>query len=284
MLILETSLDVAGVVDPTPASDLAAAGLALSRGDLWSAGLNLLCTVPYAGDAVGKPIKASRTAVQVKRLHDKVSGLVKKMAQNPALEVTAEAAKSKARPPGAGSPSARPSVALTDKGTSQLGRGLPLPPGATDFRGWRGKRVIDSGAGGGSFVRELRSQGVDAYGFDIVSDSFKKAGVKRNDHFVQASADRIPMGPGTFDAATSNWSVFYYFERGVGDRKTATYLAELSRVVKPGGEIRLFGVDPRAVDVIRRFGKVTVEEVAPATHGSIPFVRLRVRGGSGYRN
>jgi len=85
-----------------------------------------------------------------------------------------------------------------------------------------------------------RTKGIDAYGFDIVSETFKKAGVKPNDHFVQASADRIPMADGTFDAATSNWSVFYYFER--------------------------------------RFGRVSIEEVAPESRGTISFVRLRVRG------
>ena len=271
MLMLETSLDVAGMVDPSPVSDLAAAGLALSRGDLWGAGLNLLSVIPYAGDAVGKPIKASRSAMQLRRLHDKVDALMKQMAKNPGLEVTHAA-------PTPSAVRSQASVARTDKGSSDLGRGLSLPRGATDFGSWRGKRVIDSGAGGGSFVRELRAQGVDAYGFDIVSETFKKAGVKPNDHFVQASADRIPMADGTFDAATSNWSVFYYFERGAGERKTTAYLAELSRVVKPGGEIRLFGVDPRATDVIRRFGRVSIEEVAPESRGTIPFVRLRVRG------
>ena len=57
LLAAETALDVAGIFDPTPASDTAAAGLALNRGDYIGAGLNLLSWIPYVGDAVAKPIK-----------------------------------------------------------------------------------------------------------------------------------------------------------------------------------------------------------------------------------
>ncbi|MBL8941811.1 MAG: class I SAM-dependent methyltransferase [Myxococcales bacterium] len=260
-LIAEAALDVAGVFDPTPASDLAAAALALHRGDLWGAGLSMLGVVPYVGDAIGKTGKGARLAQRMAAVRHEVETLVEQMAKNPAAKATSHG------PSG---------FALTDGGVRRLSRDLPLPTWATEFGAWKNKRVLDAGAGGGTFVRELRDSGVDAYGIDLVADTFKKAGIKHNDHFVQASVDRIPMADRAFDAACSNWSVFYYFDRIEGEVRTAKFLAEMVRVVKAGGEIRLFGVDPRAAAVIARSGMVRVERTAAEVSGVVPVMLLRV--------
>lgn len=48
--LLDVGLSVAGIFDPTPISDGAGAGLALSRGDFWGAGINVVGMIPYLGD------------------------------------------------------------------------------------------------------------------------------------------------------------------------------------------------------------------------------------------
>lgn len=260
-LAAEAALDVAGIFDPTPTSDVLSAGLALRRGDLWGAGLSLLGVVPYIGDAVGKSAKGARLAHRMTEVRREIETLVEQMSGNPVIKAVSE----------------RPSVALTDKGIGGLARDLRVPSWATEFGAWKNKRVLDAGAGGGSFVRELRASGVDAYGIDVVAETFKKAGVKHNDHFVQADIGHIPMADRTFDAACSNWSVFYYFDRFDGEARTARFLGELARVVKQGGELRLFGVDPRAAAVIARSGLVRVERQVAEVSGVIPVMLLRVR-------
>jgi hypothetical protein len=53
---LITALDIVGVVDPTPASDLLSAKLSADNGDYWGAGASILgATLPYAGDLAKGP-------------------------------------------------------------------------------------------------------------------------------------------------------------------------------------------------------------------------------------
>lgn len=47
-------------------------------------------------------------------------------------------------------------------------------------------------------------------------------------------------------------------------------------MVKAGGEIRLFGVDPRAAEIIARSGMVRVERAAAEVSGVVPVMLLRV--------
>ena len=69
--------DAAGLVDPTPASDLVGAGLSLRKGDLWGAALSTVSMVPYLGDAVAKPVKAVRATKAIVGLEKKVAALTK---------------------------------------------------------------------------------------------------------------------------------------------------------------------------------------------------------------
>jgi hypothetical protein len=70
-----SAADVAGMVDPTPASDLIGAGLAVRKGDWLGAGMSLVSTVPYLGDAVAKPAKAVRAAKRINELRQTVAKL-----------------------------------------------------------------------------------------------------------------------------------------------------------------------------------------------------------------
>lgn len=161
--------------------------------------------------------------------------------------------------------------ALTDFGASNLGRGMPLPRWATDFGALKGKRVIDVGAGGGQFVRELKDAGVDAYGIDLHTEKFIEAALPSNDHFVQASASQLPLRDAAFDVAYSNWSVFYYAPNETIVRDS---FRELARVVKPGGEIRLMGVDPKALRQLAEVPELRIIEKTPEDRGAIPALRL----------
>ncbi len=170
-----------------------------------------------------------------------------------------------------------PDYALTDHGINMLGRGISLPSWATDFSSWKGQRVLDVGAGGGALVRELRSQDVDAFGFDIVSKTFKESrGRGPNDHFFVATATALPLAADSFFAATSAWSVFYYWDRGTGPTLTRQAIEELARVVQPGGELRLFGVDPKAYRVIESIPSVAMRHREGAVRGVYPALSLTV--------
>lgn len=88
-----TAADVAGMVDPTPISDAIGAGIAIRNGDFLGAGLNVVGMVPYLGDALAKPIKATRAATKIAGLQKKISALTKELGDLNALKKREEAAE-----------------------------------------------------------------------------------------------------------------------------------------------------------------------------------------------
>lgn len=88
---VQAALDAAGIVDPTPASDLASAALSAGRGDWLGAGLSLISVVPYLGDAAAKPLKGAKAVANFAKLADKLAGL--KALRNKALQAREAAAK-----------------------------------------------------------------------------------------------------------------------------------------------------------------------------------------------
>jgi len=89
-----SAADVAGMVDPTPTSDLIGAGLAVRKGDWLGAGMSLVSTVPYLGDAVAKPAKAVRAAKRINELRQTVTKLTAQLAGLRQAEKQAQAAVS----------------------------------------------------------------------------------------------------------------------------------------------------------------------------------------------
>ncbi len=75
----KTAADVAGLIDPTPISDAVAGAMALRDGDFVGAGLSMLSWIPYAGDAIAKPLKGARTAARVAKLTNKLKKLMQKL-------------------------------------------------------------------------------------------------------------------------------------------------------------------------------------------------------------
>jgi SAM-dependent methyltransferase len=171
-----------------------------------------------------------------------------------------------------------PNMAVTDKGVADIGRDLPLPPHITDLGALAGKRVLDVGAGGGTFVRQLMNAGADAYGVDFQSDKFRAVvpSGASNDHFIETDALKLPMKDATFDVVYSNYSVFYYFNRHQA-ASAETGLRELARVVKPGGSIRLIGADNNLPNLLHKVPELSVAASYTGHHGTIPVLELTRR-------
>ena len=91
--IAQIAADTAGIVDPTPISDGVSAAISVARGDWWGAALSVVSMVPYAGDAIAKPIKAVRASKAVARLKRALEAAVSARRQ---IEAAAVAARRKA--------------------------------------------------------------------------------------------------------------------------------------------------------------------------------------------
>jgi hypothetical protein len=113
--------DIAGIFDPTPASDLIGGAMCVVDGDWVGAGLSLVSIVPYFGDAIAKPFKGTRAAARMAKLMDKVRKVQGKTA---ALAEAAKKAKERAK-------------ALIKKRRARQAAGMPEVP--------RPKKVADGG-------------------------------------------------------------------------------------------------------------------------------------------
>ncbi|GGY55862.1 polymorphic toxin type 15 domain-containing protein [Pseudoduganella albidiflava] len=92
-----TAADAAGVIDPTPTSDLIGAGIALRNGDFLGAGLSIASTLPYLGDAAAKPVKAARATKRLLGLKKKKAVIEKELADLNVLKKQEEAAEAAAK-------------------------------------------------------------------------------------------------------------------------------------------------------------------------------------------
>lgn len=102
--LAQTAVDIAGIADPTPISDVVGAGMSLYTGDFIGAGLSLISVIPYAGDALGKTAKGARALKKINSLKKRIeaaiaaTNLAKKLARRRAAAAIrakrkAEAAK-----------------------------------------------------------------------------------------------------------------------------------------------------------------------------------------------
>ena len=95
--LAQAAVDMAGIVDPTPISDVVGAGMSLARGDWIGAGLSLISVIPYAGDAIGKTAKGARALKRMNDLRKRIDaaiGLVQRL-KSKAGKRAAEAIKAK---------------------------------------------------------------------------------------------------------------------------------------------------------------------------------------------
>lgn len=131
----------------------------------------------------------------------------------------------------------------------------PFIPGFAGFEQWRGKRVLEVGVGlGTDFVRFVRA-GAEATGVDLteaavaaVRERLALEGMEAD--LRVADAEELPFGDGEFDLVYS-WGVLHHTPN------TRRALAEVRRVLRPGGEARIMLYSRRswvALGVWLRYG------------------------------
>ncbi|MGH9371257.1 MAG: class I SAM-dependent methyltransferase [Vicinamibacterales bacterium] len=94
-------------------------------------------------------------------------------------------------------------------------------------------RLLACGCGTGHNLRMLRRYG-RATGIDLTSSGLAYARTQGERLVARASATSLPFSDDTFDIVTS-FDVIYAFD----DRRAATALAEMHRVLAPGGHLVL---------------------------------------------
>src|SRR3954452_10315122 len=134
-------------------------------------------------------------------------------------------------------------------------RDLALPPGS---------RVLDLAAGTGDLCRDLTDAGHRPIGVDLSFGML--AAARTTAPLVHADALRLPVADAAVDGATWGCALRNFIDLGA-------FLAELARVVRPGGRIALLEVAEPPNPVMRfghgvYFGKVVPRIGALLSDGS----------------
>jgi SAM-dependent methyltransferase len=95
-------------------------------------------------------------------------------------------------------------------------------------------KVLDAGSGEGYGVDIMRKSGLDAWGVDLDPQIVKVTSEMYGPYYKTASVTSVPFENGTFDGVTC----FEVIEH-VTEEDAAKTLAELLRVLKPGGKLVL---------------------------------------------
>ncbi|MFC0221190.1 class I SAM-dependent methyltransferase [Nocardioides zeicaulis] len=108
---------------------------------------------------------------------------------------------------------------------------------ANDIQRSGGGPVLDAGCGPGVLTRDLRSRGLDAYGFDVSTSMLKlAAGDDGSARVFGAALTAIPLQSASI-AGLFCWYVLHH----VPDQDLLGSLTELARVTRPGGLIMIGG-------------------------------------------
>lgn len=154
-------------------------------------------------------------------------------------------------------------------------------------RGVRGI-VLDACCGSGRHCQALLDLGVRAFGVDLSTDLLARAFEFHPDlegRLLCADARHLPFEDSGFDAVVSLFSSFGYF----GEEGDRAFLAEIGRVLRPGGRLVLDLMNPERVrkDLVPASsssrGGLEIEERRSLADGGrrvIKDVRLRARDGS----
>jgi ubiquinone/menaquinone biosynthesis C-methylase UbiE len=106
-----------------------------------------------------------------------------------------------------------------------------------------GRRILDVGSGTGRLTAALAERSAEVVGVDPAPRMVTEARAKAipGAMFMVASAESLPFADASFDAATASFTLHHWRDAEVG-------LAELGRVVRPGGHVAIADLDlPRPV-------------------------------------
>jgi ubiquinone/menaquinone biosynthesis C-methylase UbiE len=109
-----------------------------------------------------------------------------------------------------------------------------------------GRRILDAGCGSGPLFAALRDRGAIVTGFDKSAGMLELARRRLGDDADLQVADLgspLPFPDSTFDAVTASLVLHYLEDWGPA-------LAELRRVLKPGGRLIVSVDHPFAVDLM----------------------------------
>jgi demethylmenaquinone methyltransferase/2-methoxy-6-polyprenyl-1,4-benzoquinol methylase len=128
-------------------------------------------------------------------------------------------------------------------------RALSLPPQA---------RVLDLACGTGDLCRELTGAGYRPFGIDVSAGML--AAARTTAPLAQADVLRLPMPAGSVQGATCGFALRNFVD-------LAAFVAELARVVAPGGRIALLEVAEPPNRLLRRGHQVYFGRVVPKIGG-----------------
>jgi len=172
--LLQAGVDAAGVIDPTPVSDLVGAGISVYRGDFVGAGLSLISIIPYAGDAIGKTAKGAKLLAKMNALRKRIAlateriNTLRKQAREAASAATRAKSQARAARKGVDDAMVQKCAKELDVGDNPFGTRTPATgwsPGTT--RG-DGPWTPDAGSSYGKSVLEWQKKNGMESGTPIV--------------------------------------------------------------------------------------------------------------------
>lgn len=116
-------------------------------------------------------------------------------------------------------------------------RAEPFIPGFAAFDDWRGRRVLEVGVGLGTDHVQFARGGAHLSGVDLtpaaIEMTARRLGLEGLESQLQvADAERLPFADGSFDLVYS-WGVLHHTP------DTEAAIAEVRRVLAPGGQVRI---------------------------------------------
>lgn len=96
-----------------------------------------------------------------------------------------------------------------------------------------GASVLDVGCGPGHLTRRLAALGFDATGIDLDPAMVERATARGAGRYLAADAASLPFEDGAFDLVMSTLSMHHWRDPHAG-------LAEIGRVVRPGGRVLIW--------------------------------------------
>ncbi len=124
-----------------------------------------------------------------------------------------------------------------------------------------GERVLDIAAGTGTSSAAIARTGANVVGLDLSAGMLDEARRKHRDvEFVLGNAEKLPFVSDEFDAVTISFGL-----RNVNDPKAA--LAEMYRVLKPGGRLVICEFSRPPVAVLRASYFAYLKYVMPTVAG-----------------